>query len=124
MEFYLYLNGEKRGPFDEARVQRLLNDGLLRPTDLAAMGDGGELKPLASFQRFESKPTAPIPEVATPITAPVAAPVKEKPATIPSSIDLPRVPAEALGPYSRSTLGPNETAYLRTSLHWIIFARF
>ena len=36
----------------------------------------------------------------------------------------PRLTAEALGPYSRSTLAPNETPYFKTSLHWIVFVRF
>ncbi|MEP6955324.1 MAG: PH domain-containing protein [Chthoniobacterales bacterium] len=34
------------------------------------------------------------------------------------------MPTDALGPYARSTLAPNETAYFQTSLHWVIFLRF
>ncbi len=36
----------------------------------------------------------------------------------------PRLSTDALGPYARASLAPNETAYFKTSLHWIIFARF
>lgn len=122
MEFYIYLNGAKRGRFTEERVQQYLREGLLQPADLAAPAADAELKPLASLPRFE---------VATPAeaSAEVVRPPEAPPSPVPPPVlgpvaDLPRVPAETLGPYSRSTLGPNEIPYLRTSLHWIIFLRY
>ena len=127
MEFYIYLNGEKRGPFPEERVQQFLADGLVRPTDLVAHGIDAELKPLGSLPRASViEATHPTVEVVRP--AQVFVSTRSTDESSPSSprpaAELPRVPAEALGPYSRSTLGPNETAYLRTSLHWIIFVRY
>lgn len=110
MEFFIYLNGETRGPFGEERLRQLLADGLIRPGDLAAARLGEELKPLAQLL-----------EAAKP--QPLVRPAPNPPSQ-PAPIELPRVASETLGRYSRATLGPNETAYLRTSLHWIIFAKF
>lgn len=111
MDLFIYLNGEKRGPFAEERVRQMLAEGFVRATDLAATDAAGELKPLnlllspareAAFVRQEQP---------TPVPAPAAP-------------EATRLPSTALGPYSRATLAPNETPFLRTSLHWIIFARF
>ncbi|HEY0369046.1 MAG TPA: PH domain-containing protein [Chthoniobacterales bacterium] len=103
MELFIYLNGEKRGPFSRERVDQLVSEGLVRPTDLAALSSSGELKPLADL---------------------TTAARAHEPAVTPAKADPPHVPPQALGTYSRATLAPNETAYLRTSLHWIIFVRF
>lgn len=127
MEFYIYLNGEKRGPFPEAHVHLFLADGLVRPTDLAANGPDAELKPLGSVLRAPAatEVAAPAVEIVEPLEAArERAPVGPLPTAPAAFADLPQVPAETLGPYSRSTLSPNETAYLRTSLHWIVFVRY
>ncbi len=104
MDFYLYLNGDRRGPFSEARVQQWLQDGLLRESDLAAQTRDGDLQPLTTARIFATSP------------APAA--------QTPPAVTLPKAASENLGAYARATLAPNETAHLRTSLHWIIFARF
>ncbi|MDQ6860042.1 MAG: PH domain-containing protein [Verrucomicrobiota bacterium] len=112
MDIFIYLNGETRGPFSRERIGQLLEEGLVRPTDLAAGGRNEEHKPLSLLLQQP----APAPVNNRPIASPFAVPARDK--------ELPRIPTETLGAYSRVTLGPNETAYLRTSLHWIIFARF
>jgi hypothetical protein len=129
VEFYVYLNGATRGPFTEERVERYLADGLLRPLDLVATSPDGELKPLEHFRRArfgETQARTNVVSAGTPATSPPVAPASEQPAPAHgvAHADLPRVPAASLGPYSRSTLAPNETAYLRTSLHWIVFVRY
>ena len=113
MEFFLYLNGVKRGPFAEARVQAFLADGLLLPSDLAADEADAEWKTLGSFACLALPATPSPPPPAAPPPRP-AMPAMEQPA----------IPAEVLGPYARATLAPNETPYFKTSLHWIIFVRF
>ncbi|MDQ6622255.1 MAG: PH domain-containing protein, partial [Verrucomicrobiota bacterium] len=109
MELYVYLNGEKRGPFSEERIQQFLRDGLLRPTDLAGSAPEAELRPLASLFARENREPTQLPNESLAASPPFT---------------LPRLPAETLGPYARATLAPNETAYLKTSLHWIIFIRY
>jgi membrane protein YdbS with pleckstrin-like domain len=133
MEFYLYLNGARRGPLTEERVRALLVDGVLVGSDLASEQPDAGWKPLAEFRRFE---------IADNVVAPAGQsppPIKSaSDGTLPASITPTRVfvpaagPApslspltpDALGPYARSTLAPDETAFYKTSLHWIIFARF
>jgi hypothetical protein len=115
VEFYVYLNGATRGPFSEERVQQYLAEGLLRPLDLVATSPAGELRPLATLAREQTERR---PEERPP------SPAAGTPPPALQSADLPRVAPESLGPYSRSTLGPNEIAYLRTSLHWIVFVRY
>ena len=109
MEFYVYLNGARRGPFTEERVRSFLSEGLLLPTDLAADEATTDWKPLAAFPKFATEPVPPAPPVIEP--AVVAA-------------QPPPLAASALGSYARSTLVPNETACYRTSLHWFVFVRF
>lgn len=112
MEFYVYLNGARRGPFPEQQVQAFLADSLLLPTDLACDQPEGNWKPLAEFRRFGITSSA---SQALETPRVVAAPT----AAFASAL----APAD-LGPYSRSTLAPDETAYFKTSLHWFIFVRF
>lgn len=121
MEFYLYLNGERRGPFSEERVQSYVADGLLQPSDLASDQADSGWKALASFTRFSFAPaTQPRVEMAAPaMVAPTAPAVPLRPHP-----ERPRLPNESLGPYARATLAPDETPYFKTSLHWIIFVRF
>lgn len=132
MEFYVYLNGAKRGPLTEDRVQALLSEGLLRPSDLAAEQPDGTLKPLGDFRRFTAplNSSAPPPESASAGAA--AAPAGQEmqvaappPPPLPAaSAEFRPLQADELGPYSRSSLAPDELPFYRTSLHWIIFARF
>src|SRR4051812_6520205 len=134
MEFYVYLNGARRGPLSEERVRALLVDGLLVGSDLGSEQPDAGWKPLAEFRRFEiadnltapaSEP--PLPAVAPandwnppgPITSTRPTDAASEPVTAVSSLK-----PEALGPYARSTLAPNETPFYKTSLHWIVFARF
>ncbi len=112
MEFYVYLNGVRRGPFSEEQVQSFLTTGLLQPSDLAGDGATSDWKPLASFRRFET-PSPPVEAATDPVAEP---PVEFAPPSAPTGV--------ALGPYARSTLAPNETPCYRSSLHWFIFVRF
>ncbi len=127
MDFHVYLNGARRGPFSEERVQSFLDSGLLLPADLAADETTIEWKPLSAFPRFEAKaatppragieaPTTPFPPVAI---VPPPPPFAVTPEAYASGLD-----ASALGPYARSTLSPNEKPCFLTSLHWFIFVRF
>src|SRR5665647_1512365 len=59
MEFYVYLNGARRGPFTEERVQSLLADGVLLPTDLAADEATTDWKPLSALRKSASTGPAP-----------------------------------------------------------------
>ena len=133
MQFYLYLNGAKRGPVSADRVQLLLDEGVLQPSDLASKDGADDWKPLGLLTAPDSQQevavadrTDPPPPLPTPAptlaqtlpSLPIAAPA------IQPMPDLPPLSREALGPYSRSTLAPNETPYYKTSLHWIIFIRF
>lgn len=98
---YLYLNGKRRGPFKEEQVQAFVRDGLVELTDLASSEPGAELKPLGFFGSF--------------------GPATPEPGKTESSHTLPLL---SLGSYARATLAPNESPVFRTSLHWIVFARF
>ena len=66
MEFYVYLNGARRGPFTEECVRSFLADGLLLPTDLAADEATADWKPLAAFRKFATEPVPPAPPVIEP----------------------------------------------------------
>ncbi|HSH40468.1 MAG TPA: PH domain-containing protein [Chthoniobacterales bacterium] len=130
MQLYLYLNGAKRGPLSADRVQALLDEGVLQASDLACHQAGGEWKPVgtltaaasqavpaaAAQQSFSQPPESPREAIAQPTPLP--------PPPLPPALDSRPLTADALGPYSRSTLAPNETPFYKTSLHWIIFVRF
>ncbi len=104
MDFYVYLNGARRGPFTHEQVWANLAAGLLQSSDLISDRADGEWRTLASFASVSTQgPAAALPTPA---------------------IDSPGIPVAALGPYARSTLSPNETPYFKTSLHWIVFVRF
>ena len=132
MQFYVYLNGTRRGPLTEERVQALLADGVLAGSDLASEQPEGGWKALATFRRFDvAEGERPASQEAPPAVeremttetlsqSPVA-PVVADTARITSLIPL---SPDTLGPYARSTLAANETAFHKTSLHWVIFARF
>src|SRR3954447_16150363 len=94
----------------------MLADGFVRNTDLAANRAGGELKPLSDLLNPPREPA--VVRQDQPAPAPVSLPA------LAARLEGPRISSDALGPYSRATLAPNETPFLRTSLHWIIFARF
>jgi membrane protein YdbS with pleckstrin-like domain len=137
MEFYVYLNGAKRGPFSEERLRSYLADGLLQPSDLASEQSDGGWRQLSAFRRFElpesdaaraddgtALPPAPPPPlpIARPEIASIAPAAVSRPVAVPS--DAVPIPVESLGAYSRTTLAPNEKPFFKTSLHWIVFARF
>ncbi|MGI9088850.1 MAG: PH domain-containing protein [Chthoniobacterales bacterium] len=111
-QFFLYLNGARRGPFSEDQVRGYVRDGLLQPADLIADHPQADWKTLGACAAFQSSAAPPEAAVAT--------------ATPTSSIhaDFPPLPRSALGPYARATLAPNETPFFKTSLHWIVFVRF
>lgn len=111
MDLYLYLNGERRGPFPEHRVRSYLADGFLRPTDLAGPQPDGEWKPLTTLLAKNT---------------PSEGPTSFSPPLLPPALDTPieRIPNDSLGSYARSTIAPNETPHYKTSVHWIIFARY
>jgi hypothetical protein len=99
MAIYLYLNGTRRGPFEEEQVRRMLSERVLQDNDLASSGDGADWKPVAGL-------------LATP--APIAiAPTEQL-----------RVPQQSLGSYAQATLGANENVFYKTSVHWILFVRY
>lgn len=104
MELYVYLNGERRGPFPEHRVRSYLADGFLRPSDLAGEQPDGEWKPLATL----INPTPAIPGT--------AASAQTEPTE--------RIANDSLGSYTRSTMASDETPHYKTSVHWIVFARY
>jgi membrane protein YdbS with pleckstrin-like domain len=116
MDFYVYLNGAKRGPLTEARVQQLLEEGVLHGSDLASDESSGDWKALAAFRRFHTPPNE-SPSQEAPPTPPL-------PMAPPPRAEPPPVNSATLGPYARSTLSPGETACYKTTLHWIIFAKF
>ncbi|MGZ5552209.1 MAG: PH domain-containing protein [Chthoniobacterales bacterium] len=109
MQFYIYLNGAKRGPFSEEQVHAHLQNGLLQPLDLASDLPDGQLRPLSSLLNLSAPRPSEIPAPATP------PPIKS---------NAPALPPDRLGKYAHATLAPNETPVYRTSLHWIIFVRF
>lgn len=106
MSFYVYLNGGKRGPFAEEELRRLVAEGILHESDLAASHVDGEWKPLSVLMSG----------------APPAVPTAPTPPARPAE-DL-RVSHDSLGAYARATIAPNETVFYKTSVHWIIFLRF
>ena len=101
MQFYVYLNGVRRGPFNEEQVRVFLSSGLLLPGDLASPDAEGHLQPISVL--LEQKPIPPV-VVSKELPAPP--------------------PVPTLGSYAQATLAPNETPSYRTSLHWIVFVRF
>lgn len=129
MQLYLYLNGAKRGPVSVERVQELLDQGVLQPSDLACNQADGDWKPLTTLaiasvgENTNNVPqhTVAPPEPARPQPPP---PAPLPPPRVPPPSELPPLSRDSLGPYSRSTLAPNETPFYKTSLHWIIFVRF
>jgi len=130
MQFYVYLNGGKRGPLSEERVQSLLADGVLLGSDLAADQPDGEWKALGEFRRFAANASGEAPGAAdgaalipVPAPLPIATPPPMPQADVPANLPPP-LALDALGPYARSTLAPNETPFYKTSLHWVIFLRF
>ncbi len=130
MQFHLYLNGAPRGPFEEEQLRNYLAEGLLQPSDLASYSRGEGWRPVSTFAEFQSQAAAVAEPRALAVPAPlplaVPAPAFEVQAQLPPATphDLPPLRADSLGPYSRSTFAPNETPYFKTSLHWIVFARF
>lgn len=133
MQFYLYLNGATRGPLSEERVQALLADGVLLGSDLGSERPDTGWKALSAFRRFHAAegdlPVAEQLPIAAPSTperheSPMPLPAVPGSARMPSPASLSPLSAASLGPYARSTLAPDETPFYKTSLHWIIFARF
>jgi hypothetical protein len=131
MEFYVYLNGATRGPLTEERVQALLADGVLQPSDLAADQPEGEWKALGDFRRFRAAAADAVPAAETAPEPQIPAersfiPVAATPPPIPSPppAGLARLPVDALGSYARATLTPEETPFYKTSLHWVVFMRY
>ncbi len=113
MEVYVYLNGTKRGPFAREQVQRMIADGVLQETDLAAPAADGEWKALRELNVNElADLPAPVP------------PVSSAPQPSPNQPDHPRVSHDSLGAYARATITANETVYYKTAVHWIVFARY
>lgn len=114
MEYYVYLNGTRRGPFAKERVQSLLDDGLLLATDLAADDATSDWKPLSAFQRF----------AVAPLPASASFPIEPIPKASLATAN-PCAPAGGATELSEGfTISPNETPCYRTSLHWFIFIRF
>jgi hypothetical protein len=131
MQLYLYLNGATRGPVAAERVRQLLEEGVLHPSDLGSSGRDGDWKPLSVLTAPVPSPVASAPQQlpappahAAPALAQPSSPAPLPPPPIPPPADLPPLSRDSLGPYSRSTLAPNETPFYKTSLHWIIFLRF
>lgn len=137
MQFYVYLNGAKRGPLTEDRVQSLLDDGLLLETDLAADQADGELRALGSFRRFTTGSVTQSHALPTEIAPPPGVIPLQPPrphletrapegdgATGALQLPSAAVPHDALGPYAKATLAPDEVPFYKTSLHWILFARY
>ena len=117
MEFYIYLNGVRRGPFPEERVQSYLASGLLQPIDLASVQPDGELRPLGTFQPFNTKQAERLEKTDVSAASATASPAPNRDSAV-------NLAPESLGAYAIATLAPNETPYHKTSLHWIIFVRF
>ena len=136
MQFYVYLNGAKRGPLSEDRIQSLLDEGLLLESDLAADQPDGERRALHSFRRFNTGSVAQWNALPAEMAAPAAVvPLQSSPpiaTPVPEGAEEPHVsqspsasvPRDALGPYAKATLAPDETPFYKTSLHWIVFARY
>jgi membrane protein YdbS with pleckstrin-like domain len=115
MHFYVYLNGTSRGPFTEERLRALLADGWLQPGDLAAAVGDNAWRPVGDFRRFTgpNEPGLPPAEVAAPAPPP---PIPQQPAA----------DVAANRPAVESSARPidSEVPCFRTSLHWIVFARY
>ncbi len=132
MQFYVYLNGAKRGPLSEDRVQALLSEGVLIGSDLAADRLGGEWRTLSAFRRFTTSENkidpvaepAPEPTISPPSSDPSTPMAPPAPAVDTSQHSLPPLSISALGAYARATLASDEKPFYRTTLHWIVFARF
>ncbi|MBA3273380.1 MAG: PH domain-containing protein [Chthoniobacterales bacterium] len=129
MQLYVHLNGATRGPLSEERVQALLAEGLLLGSDLAAENPDGEWRSLETFRRFSTAPQAvplsmPTVPAVLPETQPAAPAAVPAPDTATKGGSLVPLNLSELGPYARSTIAPDEKAYFRTSLHWVIFVRF
>lgn len=125
MEFYVYLNGVRRGPFPEERVRSYLATGLLQPTDLASTAPDGELRSLTAFQQFNVERPDLLASAASEAAGAPDNPRLTPPTPAPNpDACVASLAPEALGPYASATLAPNETPYYKTSLHWIIFVRF
>src|SRR4051812_19248725 len=132
MEFYVYLNGVRRGPFGTERMRAFLAEGILQSSDLVSSQLEGELKPARTFTELEPSPelrAVPAPPIANltpspppPASVPPAAPGSA--VTSPSAAGTQPVSNDALWPYARATLAPDEIPYFKTSLHWIVFVRF
>lgn len=99
MAIYLYLNGTRRGPFEQEQVRRMLSERVLQENDLASSADGAEWKPVTSV-----------------LSAPIAPNAR--------AVEQPRVPRQSSGSYTEATLGPNESVFYKTSVHWVIFLRY
>lgn len=116
MQHYVYINGERRGPLPDEEIRRLLTLGVLHDRDLCSVSADGEWKPLSSLQPS----AAPPPADSAPAT-PISSPPPSVPADAPHDL---RVSHESLGAYARATVGPNETVFYKTSVHWVIFLRY
>ena len=99
MAIYLYLNGTRRGPFEEEQVRRMLSERALQDSDLASTSDAGEWKPVAKILSAPNSVT-------------------------PAQAEQLRVPQQSLGSYAQATLGPTESIFYKTSVHWILFVRY
>lgn len=127
MVYYVYLNGARRGPLTEEKVRSYLADNLLHPSDLVSDRPDADWKPASAFfPELSSVKTGAVGGDCATVAASTdyqhaGTPPNEAIAPLPNE---PGIPLASLGPYSRSTLAPNETPYFKTSLHWIIFARF
>lgn len=135
MQFYVYLNGEKRGPLSGERVQDLLSEGLLLGSDLAADQPDREWRALSAFRRFSATNAGdveaagsltPSESTMAPLQSLHAATKGAAPVATADLVDspLPPLTLDALGPYARGTLAPDERPFYKTSLHWIVFVRF
>ena len=99
MAIYLYLNGTRRGPFEEEQVRRMLSERVLQDNDLASKDEDSEWKPVATLLSAPT-PSPPAPPKAVSVSPDVA------------------------GGYTRATIGSNETVFYKTSIHWIVFLRY
>lgn len=100
MELFVYVNGDKRGPFNDEQLRRMLGEGALRANDLAATQPNAEFKPLSTFA-----------------LAPPVPPIAAAPAPAPP-------PPDSLGAYARATIADNEQVIYKTSVHWVLFIRY
>lgn len=99
MAIYLYLNGTHRGPFEEEQIRRMLSERILQENDLASSNDTDDWKPIARL-------------LATPATSPVR------------TTEQLRVPQQSSGSHAQATVGPNESIFYKTFVHWILFVRY